>query len=230
MWPTAEELPGACAGTVEEIARNVNFVEKFLILMDKNNFLGEKHVLLASASPRRRELLSQLNVEVVQAPLKKVDENYPASLDVEEVAAFISRKKAHAYLGELGPDDILVTADTVVINRGEVMGKPADAREAEQMLRRLSGRTHKVITGVTVATDRTQTTFSEMTEVEFAELTDEEIAFYVENYRPLDKAGAYGIQEWIGYIGVTGIRGDYYNVMGLPLHALYRTLKKLVRR
>lgn len=190
--------------------------------------LAGKHILLASASPRRRELLGQLNVDVSLAGLRDVDESYPEGLSPEEVPAYISRKKALAYRDVIALDDVLVTADTVVICNGKVMGKPFDGEQARSMLSELSGRVHRVVTGVTIFTGGLLDTFSECTEVEFAELTPEEIAFYVDSYRPFDKAGAYGIQEWIGYIGVKGIRGDYYNVMGLPLHSLYRHLKAML--
>lgn len=188
------------------------------------DWLGKKRILLASASPRRRELLGQLCVDVHQAEVKDVDESYPDSLPAEEVAPYISRQKAMAYLPDLASDEVLVTADTVVICNGEVMGKPHTEDDACRMLQRLSGKTHKVVTGVTVVREGVMETFAETTEVEFADLTMNEIDFYVRNFHPLDKAGAYGIQEWIGYIGIKGIRGDYYNVMGLPLHALYRVL------
>lgn len=186
-------------------------------------------LLLASASPRRRELLSHLDLEVAIAPVRPVDESYPARLAPEDVPAYISRKKADAYRHDLGPDDILVTADTVVILDGDVLGKPADDAAARAMLRRLSGRTHVVVTGVTLTrADGRQTTFSDRTEVDFKPLTDAEIDHYVDRYRPLDKAGAYGIQEWIGYIGIPAIRGCYYNVMGLPLAALHARLAPLL--
>lgn len=181
-------------------------------------------VLLASHSPRRRELLGMLDVDVEILPLTDVNESYPAKMAPEEVAAYISRKKAHPYMSELNDREILLTADTVVINRGEVLGKPVDAEDAAMMLRLLAGHSHKVVTGVTLATKKRSVTFSEITEVDFAPLSHEEIDYYVGKYRPMDKAGAYGIQEWIGYIGISGIRGDYYNVMGLPLHSLYNRL------
>jgi len=187
-----------------------------------------KRLVLASASPRRRELLANLDFEVKLAPLKNVDESFPVSLSPEEVAPYISRKKALAYIGEIQSDEILVTADTVVINHGQVIGKPTDASNARHMIASLSGHVHTVVTGVTLLTaDGKATTFAESTEVDFAELTPNEIDYYVDNYHPTDKAGAYGIQEWIGYIGIKGIRGDYYNVMGLPMHALYDALKAL---
>lgn len=186
--------------------------------------LEECKILLASHSPRRRELLGRLDVEVEILPLIEVNESYPAKMAPEEVAAYISRKKAHPYMASLKEGEVLLTADTVVINRGEVLGKPADAEDAAMMLRLLAGHTHKVVTGVTLATKKRTVTFSEITEVDFAPLSHEEIDYYVDKYRPMDKAGAYGIQEWIGYVGISGIRGDYYNVMGLPLHSLYNQL------
>ncbi len=186
--------------------------------------LEDCKILLASHSPRRRELLGRLDVDVEILPLIEVNESYPAKMRAEEVAAYISRKKAHPYMGQLKDKEILLTADTVVISRGEVLGKPSDAEDAAMMLRLLAGHTHKVVTGVTLATTKRMVTFSETTEVDFAPLSHEEIDYYVDKYRPIDKAGAYGIQEWIGYIGVSGIRGDYYNVMGLPLHSLYNRL------
>lgn len=188
----------------------------------------DKKIILATASPRRRELLSHLDVDVEIAPARRIDESYPARLQPEETAPYISRKKAEGYRDLVGEDTILITADTVVVLDGRVLGKPRDEEDARRMLRQLSGRTHTVVTGVTVTSRDAQHTFAEHTEVDFAELTDAEIDHYVSCYKPLDKAGAYGIQEWIGYIGVTGIRGCYYNVMGLPLSALYRHLKPLL--
>lgn len=188
----------------------------------------DKKIILASASPRRRELLSHLDVDVEIAPARRIDESYPARLLPEETAPYISRKKADGYRDLVGDDTILITADTVVVLDGRVLGKPRDEEDARRMLRQLSGRTHTVVTGVTVTSRDAQHTFAEHTEVDFAELTEAEIDHYVSCYSPLDKAGAYGIQEWIGYIGVTGIRGCYYNVMGLPLSALYRHLKPLL--
>ena len=189
--------------------------------------LEGRRIILASTSARRRDLLSELNVDVYAAPVKNVDETFPASMKPTEVPAFLSRKKAHPYLAELDHGEVLITADTVVICNGEVLGKPHDSKEAAHMLRMLSGHRHTVVTGVTISTDRFQQTFSEQTEVEFTELTPEEIDYYIENYKPFDKAGAYGIQEWIGYVGVKGIKGDYYNVMGLPLCALFTRLRSL---
>lgn len=182
-------------------------------------------IFLASGSPRRRELLGMLGVKFEIAHTKDVEECYPAELDAMDVAPYLSRLKAEAYAGDLQPDQLYITADTVVIVDGNVIGKPADEADACRMLRMLSGRTHLVVTGVTVMTAGHRTTFSTVTEVEFGELTDREIEAYVREFKPLDKAGAYGIQERIGAIAVKEIRGSFYNVMGLPVHRLYQELK-----
>lgn len=184
-------------------------------------------LVLASASPRRRELLLQIGAQVRIASTKEVDESYPGNIAPEDVAPYISAKKAHAYADSIESGETLITADTVVICEGCVLGKPHNEHEAVEMLRQLSGRTHSVVTGVTIMNGERCRTFGVTTEVDFAPLSDSEIRYYVEKYRPLDKAGAYGIQEWIGNIGITGIRGDYYNVMGLPLQRLYTELKEL---
>ncbi len=184
-------------------------------------------LVLASASPRRRELLFQIGAQVRIASTKELDESYPGNIAPEDVAPYISAKKAHAYADSIESGETLITADTVVICEGCVLGKPHNEHEAVEMLRQLSGRTHSVVTGVTIMNGERCRTFGVTTEVDFAPLSDSEIRYYVEKYRPLDKAGAYGIQEWIGYIGITGIRGDYYNVMGLPLQRLYTELKEL---
>ena len=193
--------------------------------MKSLSHLRRYRVLLASASPRRRELLERLSVDFEIAGGREVDESYPDEMSVDDVAAYLSRKKADAYKIDIADDELVITADTVVINNGAVLGKPQSATEAIEMLRSLSGHAHKVITGVTITTRQKQVTFSAVTEVEFATLDDVEIADYVETFKPLDKAGAYGIQEWIGCIGVKKINGSFYNVMGLPLHRLYSELK-----
>ena len=182
-------------------------------------------IILASNSPRRRELLSGLGLDYEVHTMPGLDESYPDGLPMEEIPQYISRKKAAAYT--LEKDELLITADTIVWLDGEVLGKPADEEEARQMLSKLSGRTHQVVTGVTLTTTAIQHSFACVSQVTFAQLSDEEIDYYVTHYRPLDKAGAYGIQEWIGYIGVTSIEGSYFNVMGLPVQRLYTELKKL---
>lgn len=184
-----------------------------------------KKILLASASPRRRELLAMLGLDfqVVKAP--DIDETYPPSLTCEEIPQHISRLKAQAYC--VGPDELLITADTIVWIDGQVLGKPADSADARRMLRLLSGRVHQVATGVTLTTNALSHTFASVTNVAFALLTEQEIDYYVDCFAPLDKAGAYGIQEWIGAVGVTRIEGSFYNVMGLPVQRLYTELKRL---
>mgnify|MGYP000420192555 FL=1 len=187
--------------------------------------LDSYEILLASNSPRRRELLAGLGVKYRVTSLPDVDESYPSSLQGEEIPLYISQLKADAYRSQMKPNTLLITADTIVWLDGKVYGKPHDEAEACEMLRALSGRTHTVITGVTLTSACRCKSFAVSTEVTFAALTDEEIGYYVSHYRPLDKAGAYGVQEWIGYIGVTGMNGSYYNVMGLPIQRLYTELK-----
>lgn len=182
-------------------------------------------IILASNSPRRKELLAGLGFDYEVRTLQGLDESYPEGLSMEEIPQYISRKKAAAYT--LNPDELLITADTIVYLDGEVLGKPVDEAEAKQMLRKLSGKTHQVVTGVTLSTTEMQHSFASVSQVTFAQLSEAEIDHYVTHYRPLDKAGAYGIQEWIGYIGVTRIEGSYFNVMGLPVQRLYSEMKKL---
>ncbi len=185
----------------------------------------ERHFILGSNSPRRRELLAGLGIDFEVRVAKDVDESYPATLVAEQIPLYISQQKAKAYV--LSPDDVLITADTIVWLDGCVLGKPVDEADAVRMLHQLSGQTHQVFTGVTIRFDGETHSFAAASDVTFASLTDEEINYYVKNFRPLDKAGAYGIQEWIGYVGVTGLRGSYFNVMGLPVQKLYSELKKL---
>lgn len=186
------------------------------------------NVILASNSPRRRELLADLGIEFKVRTIKGIDESYPDDLPVLEIAEYISHKKAHAYRQDMTPDELIITADTVVILGDEVLGKPKDSDDARRMLRELSGKTHKVVTGVTIVTANATRSFSAVSDVEFAPLSDEDINYYVNTYRPLDKAGAYGIQEWIGCMGVRNINGSFYNVMGLPLHRLYTELNTML--
>lgn len=186
------------------------------------------HIILASNSPRRRELLSGLGLDYEVRTLPGIDESYPDTLQGEEIPVYISSKKASAYLDALKNNELLITADTIVWLDGRVLGKPADEDEARQMLRDISGKTHQVITGVTLATTTFQKSFASVSQVTFASLTEEEISYYVTHYHPMDKAGSYGVQEWIGFIGVERIEGSYFNVMGLPVQRLYNELKKLV--
>lgn len=183
-------------------------------------------IILASNSPRRKELLAGLDVDFEVRVIKGIDESYPDSLPTTDIAEYISRKKANAYLRQLAADELLITADTIVVLGSEVMGKPHDEADACRMLRKLSGQTHQVITGVTLATNVRQQSFSVVTDVTFKSFTDEEIDYYVSHYKPFDKAGAYGIQEWLGYIGVTALRGSYFNVMGLPVQRIYEALRQ----
>ena len=159
--------------------------------------------------------------------LPDIEENYPENLPVTEIAEFIAREKAAAYVQVMDEHDLVITADTVVIAQGEVMGKPIDADDARRMLQKLSGCKHQVVTGVCLTTRQVQRHFSVITDVTFKQLSDEEINYYIERYQPFDKAGAYGIQEWIGYIGVTGLEGSYFNVMGLPVQRIYTELSKI---
>lgn len=182
-------------------------------------------IILASGSPRRKELLKGLELDFTVWCLKDIDESYPADLDAKKVAEFISEKKAMAYKPQMSNNQLIITADTVVVVDGTVLGKPSSIENAKEMLRKLSGKTHSVITGVTVLSSEKHISFSAETEVKFADLQEDEIDFYVNTFKPLDKAGAYGIQEWIGYIGIENIKGSYFNVMGLPVQRLYTALK-----
>lgn len=212
-------------------------------------------IILASNSPRRKELLAGLDIPFEVKVLKGIDESYPDTISAYETAQYIAAKKAEAYrslllgktaLAETDSDNspsevsplLILTADTVVIaptaneqndleGRGVILGKPKDAEDAKRMLRMLSGKTHHVVTGVCLTTATAQRQFSVTTEVTFKALSDEEISYYIEHYKPFDKAGAYGIQEWIGYIGCTGLKGSYFNVMGLPVQRIYEELKKM---
>ena len=189
--------------------------------------LKKYKVVLASNSPRRKELLSGLGIDYVIKTLPDIDESYPEHLSEEEIPAHIAVNKANAYKDIMADDELLITADTIVWKDGEVLGKPEDREDAMQMLRKLSGKKHLVITGVCLATTKWQKPFTATTEVTFAVLSDDEIAYYVDHYKPIDKAGAYGVQEWIGYVGVESIIGSFYNVMGLPIQRLYGELRAL---
>lgn len=186
------------------------------------------HIILGSQSPRRRELLSGLDFSFEVRPLPDIDESYPTNLPPQEVSLYIAKKKADAYRASLTESDLLITADTTVIVGGEVLGKPHNRTNAEEMLRKLSARTHIVVTGVALTLYHQETKcFSAESKVTFADISNEEIAYYLDHYAPYDKAGSYGIQEWIGYIAIKRIEGSFYNVMGLPVHPLYRALMEL---
>ena len=186
-------------------------------------------IILASNSPRRKELLAGIDVPFEVRVMEGIDESYPDTLPIQDIAEYIAKKKATAYRETMASDELVITADTIVVLGSKVMGKPHDANEASSMLRQLSGQTHQVITGVTLTTKERQMSFSVETDVTFKNLSDEEIDYYVTHYRPFDKAGAYGIQEWIGHIGVTGMSGSYFNVMGLPVQRIYEALKTFAK-
>ena len=189
--------------------------------------LEKYNIILASNSPRRRELLGGLGVTYEVRTLPDVDESYPDTLQGADIPLYIAREKADAYRSMLHTGDLMITADTIVWLDGQVLGKPRDREDAIRMLNAMSGKTHEVFTGVCLTTTEWQRSFSARTEVRFSTLDEEEIAYYVDRYCPMDKAGAYGVQEWIGYIGVEYIAGSYYNIMGLPVQRLYRELCKL---
>ncbi len=202
--------------------------------------LEKYKILLASKSPRRRELLEMLRLPFNCISIGCIDESYPEEMPKESVPQYLSNKKADAYIEELKDNELIITADTLVIGEESVLsedgnptgethtaifGKPKDNEDAKRMIRELSGKVHKVVTGVTILTRSQRASFTAVTEVKFSTLSDDEIEYYVDTYHPLDKAGAYGIQEWIGCIAVEWINGSFYNVMGLPVHRLYQELK-----
>ncbi len=185
-------------------------------------------IILASGSPRRQELIKSLGIPFSIFTDIDVDEDFPAHLEGEAIPGYLARKKSDAYKESLKEKEILITADTIVFQDGEVLLKPADRNDAIAILRKISDNRHTVFTGVCVRSQDQVSTFVASTEVKFGELRDEEIKYYVDKYKPYDKAGAYGIQEWIGFVGVEEIHGSYFNVMGLPIHLLYRELEKFI--
>lgn len=182
-------------------------------------------IILASNSPRRKELLRGLDLDFTVKVLPGISEAYPENTPVVDIPLYIAKEKAAAYKNLMRDYELVITADTVVIVGDEVLGKPVDDDDARRMLHRLSGCTHQVVTGVCLTTTERQRAFSVITNVTFRELTDAEIDYYVKTYQPTDKAGAYGIQEWIGYVGVTRLEGSYFNVMGLPVQRIYEELR-----
>ena len=188
--------------------------------------LQKYHIILASNSPRRRELLGGLGISFEVKVLPDIKEQYPSDIATNEIAEYIACEKAFAYRSLMQPSDLVITADTIVVADNEVMGKPTDKADACRMLKKLSGRTHQVVTGVCLTAIDKQRHISVTTDVDFKALSEEEINYYIDNYRPFDKAGAYGIQEWIGYVGVTALRGSYFNVMGLPVQRIYTELQQ----
>lgn len=188
------------------------------------NAMGHYKLILASGSPRRRQLMADAGFSF-EVRLKQVEEVWQSGMEIEKVPEYLASLKADAFVNELKPNELLITADTVVCLENEILGKPEDREDAIRMLRKLSGQKHTVITGVCLTTQDCRKSFSSFTDVYFKELSEEEIVYYVDNFKPLDKAGAYGIQEWIGYIGIRRIEGSFYNVMGLPIQQLYENLR-----
>ena len=189
--------------------------------------MKEFRIILSSHSPRRRELLAALDMPFTVEVGPDAPERYDESLPHREIPEFLSRGKSLAFHRPLADDEVLLTADTLVMVGDRILGKPADRDEALAMLRSLSGRTHTVLTGVTLRTNREIRSFTDVTEVDVVPLTDEEIVYYTDRYRPYDKAGAYGVQEWFGHACISGVRGSYFNVMGLPVHRVYQALKEI---
>lgn len=200
-------------------------ISKSIIIMFEN--LKRYNIILASNSPRRKELLGQLGIPFTIKTLSGIDESYPSDLKGEEVALYIVRKKSAAYKATMNDDDLIITADTIVCVDDQVLGKPCDAAEAKEMLKKLSGKKHYVVTAVGITTKAMSREFAVSTGVSFAQLSDEIIDHYVSHYSPLDKAGAYGIQEWIGYVGVESVNGSFFNVIGLPVQRLFAELQKV---
>ena len=195
------------------------------MLQDK---LKNHHLILASGSPRRQEFFKDLGLDF-EIRLKPIIEDYPDKLRHFEISDYLAQLKSMPFEGELKEKDILITSDTIVWHKNTALGKPRDDDEAFQMIKSMSGQTHEVITSVCFKTIKSQKTVSAVTKVTFKKLTDDEIWYYIKNFNPLDKAGAYGIQEWIGQIGVTKLVGSYFNVMGLPIHLVYQTLLEIIK-
>ena len=197
------------------------------------NLLEEKikniDIKLASKSPRRHQLLRNIikNFEIVS---KEIDESYPKSLKANEIALYLANLKAKSYEKEAKENQLYITADTIVVYKQKVLGKPKNMKDAFNMLQELSGNTHTVYTGVSLLFNGENNSFIDATEVTFYDLSEEEIKFYIDHYKPMDKAGSYGIQEWMGYVGVKKMEGDFFNVMGLPLNRLYREIEKIISK
>lgn len=189
-----------------------------------HNLLEGKSLVLASKSPRRQFLLRELGLPFEVRLNGEIDETYPSTLNYLDIPVYLSLKKAEAYRKDLAGNEILITSDTIVWSNGKILGKPANRGDAIEMLQQLSGSKHTVVTGVALVNNEKEHTFSSVTDVYFRPLTNEEIEYYIDNFKPFDKAGAYGIQEWIGYVAVERIEGSYFNVMGLPIQKLYNEL------
>lgn len=194
-------------------------------MMDKTIF-QQRHIILASGSPRRKDILHDLDIEF-EIRVKEVDESYPSNLKGKEISEYLAKLKATAFLEELNKNEILITADTIVWHEGKALGKPKNMDEAKEMLRSISGKMHEVISSVALTTKDNQIIISDITKVFFKELSDSEINYYIKKYKPFDKAGAYGIQEWLGFIGINRIEGSYLNVVGFPVQKFYEALHKI---
>lgn len=188
--------------------------------------LSKYKVIIGSASPRRHQLLKGINIPFSIRIIDNIDEKYPDTLPTSEIPEYLANLKASVYLKTLADNELLITADTMVLLGNQILGKPKDEKEAKEMLQKLSGHTNQVVTGVSITTKKKQISFSSTTDVTFVSLSEEDIDFYIKTYQPMDKAGSYGVQEWIGYIGVSTINGSYFNVMGLPIQQLYHQLSK----
>lgn len=191
-----------------------------------NRFLQDRHLILGSGSPRRKSFLEDLGLDF-EIRLKEVEESYPTSLKGKDISEYLAKLKAAPFLKELKDSEILITADTIVWLDGKALGKPRDKTEAKSMLKSLSNKTHEVISSVALTTKSKQIILSDETRVHFKKLSEEEIDYYIANYKPFDKAGAYGIQEWLGYIGIERIEGSYFNVVGFPVQKFYTALLEI---
>jgi len=185
------------------------------------------NIILGSASPRRKQLLTELGIDFTIKTTRK-EEHYPEQLDGSEIAKFLAKQKAEFILEELSGNFLLITVDTIVVKKKEILHKPKDEDDAKRILKNLSGKSHKVISGVCIKSEKKEVVFSSETEVTFKELSEDEIIYYIENFKPFDKAGSYGIQEWIGYIGIERINGSYNNVVGFPTAEFYQKLKLFI--
>jgi septum formation protein len=193
-----------------------------------NDLMNSYRIILASRSPRRRQLLHDMGLRF-DVVLREYGESYPANLKGEEIALYLARQKSEGFRKEISKNEIVITADTIVWCNNEVLGKPSDKADAKRMIRALSENTHEVITGVTILSSIKEKTFADSTKVTFEKLTEEEIDYYVDNFEPYDKAGAYGIQEWIGIVACSRIEGSYFNVVGLPVQKLYQELCEFIK-
>jgi len=192
--------------------------------VDISKRFRQYNIILASKSPRRKKLLKELGLKFEVIAEMPVKEEYPPTLSCEEIPVYLAQLKAHSCIDYIGPHTILIAADTVVCLDNQVLNKPMDYNNAFSILRKLSGRKHNVITGICLKSEHKEAAFKSVSDVYFRDLADSEIDYYIKVYKPFDKAGSYGIQEWIGYIGIERIEGSYFNVMGLPTHELYREL------